>query len=209
MGAKKGAKKGSGKAPPSRPLAVVPSHPKMGGGAPKEDGFPPPSMKQRLAQAKAAGVAEAVAVSATSSGLAFMPSGKFSGPRPGYLFKKGPLGLGYYRDQMPLSTKAKAAGSSSHHAAKATAGKQLADGAAFSKKAAAQILRSKAPIISAAGGLSAKRKAEWSDDDDDDHEPSGHGRPKGKGGKAVAGNGVKSKALPGRLRKRLARDANR
>ena len=200
-GAKKGGKKGKAAAP-------TPAHTHGGGSQGPSSGgedqvLPligkghPPSMQQRLAKAKAAGFFEAVSTSA--SGLAFMPSKNFSGARPGYVFKKGALGLGYYRDHLPKATKSKP-------------GLKPSGSAMTSRKfretsaTAAQIPRSKAPIIPAGGGLSAKRKAQWSDDDDDDDD-DGHQAEKRrpKSGKATG----KGKALPGRLRKKLARDSQR
>ena len=55
-----------------------------------------------FAQAKAALLPEEEAPPLPASGAAvegfFEPSAKFAGARPGWSFKRGPLGVGYYRE---------------------------------------------------------------------------------------------------------------
>uniref|UniRef100_A0A7S2C849 ZNF380 coiled-coil domain-containing protein n=1 Tax=Haptolina brevifila TaxID=156173 RepID=A0A7S2C849_9EUKA len=55
----------------------------------------PPMAAAAAAPPAAQPAAPSVAHTATSS---FMPAGMFAGPRPGFVFKAGPMGLGYYRD---------------------------------------------------------------------------------------------------------------
>ncbi len=142
------------------------------------------SMQQRLSKAKTAGVAEAVRrASAAEPSLAFSPSAKFVGARSGYVFKKGPLGLGYYRDAAkPRAAVPKAA-------------------------AAAALQRCKGPIIP-----SGKKRVldVWSDEDDEDEEDGGSvDAPDIEGRKGLSKSNAtakRRKALPGRLRKKLRKD---
>lgn len=152
-----------------------------------------PSMQQRLARAKFAGAQEAIAkeelAAGATAGAPFIASPKFAGRRPGYMFKQGKQGLGYYVDHGPKVTKKKLS-------------------------AAALKEKGKGPIIAVERG-----KHSWSDDDSEsDGEAdkaaavpnSGKGKGKGKGGAPGGGAGgqqqQKRKALPGRLRKKLAKD---
>ena len=160
----------------------------------------PPSMQQRLVKAKLLGSSEAALkedqerIKGSAPVLAFVPSSKFVGARPGSIFKFGDLGLGYYRD-LPLAGKGK---------------KSAKDKLGAAGKGPAVIPRSKAPIIPAGGSI--KRKGgDWSDSDDD-LEPRPAMKQSLTGvvglGKA-AGKQDKKKSLPGRLRKKLARDSGR
>ena len=43
----------------------------------------------------------ALAIRSLAERPAFMPSDTFAGPRAGFVFKAGPKGVGYYRDDPP------------------------------------------------------------------------------------------------------------
>ncbi|GAX80336.1 hypothetical protein CEUSTIGMA_g7774.t1 [Chlamydomonas eustigma] len=135
----------------------------------------------------------------------FKPSSKFAGAKPGYVYKTGPSGLGYYRDTAATAARKKS-----------------------TKSNLMEQDLSKVPII---GVQRHKRKSDWSDDDDDlmeDEETEGRkllGGPHADGGskngdgkqgrrtrlstgkvKRLEGGGVtlqRKKTLPGRLRKKL------
>lgn len=160
---------------------------------PAADG--PPGFQQRLSAAKAEG-----------AGLAYIPAAKFGGARPGYMFKLGGLGLGYYRDAAASGGK-KAVGAS-------------ASGGVLPK--------GKRPIMPI--GPQSDGRLSDSDDDGDNiggapppsrlkqSQPqskkkaakvgAGESSSRGGGGSTPAApsdRGGRRKALPGRLRKKLAK----
>eukprot|EP00955_Chlamydomonas_euryale_P031291 329107-Chlamydomonas_euryale.AAC.7 len=131
-----------------------------------------PGLQQRLTAAK-------------GDRLAFMAASAFGGSRPGYVFKMGALGLGYYVDVAPQP-----------------------------KKAGLAPQKGKGPIIP----IGPQGKGIWSDSEEEDereHDASTLAQPNSrkKKGKKYAGsanaNGEdahgRKKALPGRLRKKLAK----
>ena len=83
------------------------TQPRPGDKRPREDAPPPDSMaalEQQQQQGVEGGEAGAFAeraprrIRADASALGFAPCEAFEGARPGHVFKKGELGLGYYRD---------------------------------------------------------------------------------------------------------------
>jgi hypothetical protein len=119
----------------------------------------------------------------------FAPSKRFTGQRHGCVFTNGAQGLGYYRDQWP---------------AVLMTAPRLSKAAEKSKpcKAAKQEQRGRG------GGILGASKAQldatqMSSDDEGEAEDEGAGIRKAKRQKRTSGR----KALPGRLRKKLAKEA--
>ena len=151
----------------------------------------PLSMQQRLVKAKLVGISEGQ-VKESARALAYIPSPKFTGARPGYMFKRGGLGLGYYHDQPPDGRSK-------------NGGRDKVAGKASGKGSTVALDRSKAPIIPAGG---SKRGGAWSDSDDDLEPPPVVERTS-KSVLGQKGRQDRRKALPGRLRKKLAKDSGR
>lgn len=154
-----------------------------------------PSLQQRLEARKAEGVAVAKAKEAEAvTQLAFVPAPKWQGPRPGYFFSKGTLGLGYYLDNK-APKKSKAGG-------KAGVLQQQ-------QQQQKQPLKGKGPIIPVQRRKGLDRFDD-SDSDDDAFAAAAHEAAKDADKKAAAGGGAgkvqHKKALPGRLRKKLAKE---
>ncbi|KAG2495424.1 hypothetical protein HYH03_006371 [Edaphochlamys debaryana] len=85
-----------------------------------------------VGMAEAVGKVEEEGGGKGKGGEGFIPSAKFNGPRPGFVFKKGPTGLGYYRDAGPAAAAAAAAaaGAAARSAAAAAAAAAAAGGGA-------------------------------------------------------------------------------
>ena len=84
---------------------------------------PPPAVRQQMANLKARKVQDAEAAKADNDheleqnhvhndmftwrarGVVFSPADEYDGSRPGYVFRKGYHGLGYYRDTVPSETE--------------------------------------------------------------------------------------------------------
>ncbi|KAL6764959.1 P-loop containing nucleoside triphosphate hydrolase protein [Haematococcus lacustris] len=162
------------------------------GDGPKQNLSGPSSMAQRLAVAVARGTATAQSQASASREAVgqppFIPSQRFAGARAGYAFKKGPDGMGYYRDHPPAKLNNPV-----------------------------MQLRGKGPIIPI-GPQSRKGKQSWDDSSDEGDPPPSfdqaaaalpNAQADASASRAIIsnGNGVhKRKALPGRLRKKLAKE---
>ena len=48
-------------------------------------------------------LAPSTTAAAPADSAAFTPADAFSGPRAGYVYKQGPQGTGYYKDQGPMA----------------------------------------------------------------------------------------------------------
>lgn len=174
---------------------------------------PVESPKKRVKQAAAKN-----AVEAPSEPLAFVASRKFRGARPGAVFRLGTQGLGYYRDAVQM----RALGRKTAKAARPSERDDDDDDDADAPSATQAGLSRKARRAKAAmqarpiGGRSAGdaplpglawRRGKGVDaaaadaDSDDDRAPVAAA--------AKSDGKQKKKSLPGRLRKKLARDAAR
>ncbi|GFR49563.1 hypothetical protein Agub_g11610 [Astrephomene gubernaculifera] len=91
---------------------------------------------------------------------AYLPAKSFTGARAGYVFKKGPMGLGYYPDQPLLAT---AGGKAKQAAAAAAAKGGAAEGAAVAtqKKAAGKAAAAGAAKPAAAASGKTAAAAAW------------------------------------------------
>lgn len=165
----------------------------------------------------------------------FVPYKKFSGARPGYVFKKGGLGVGYYLDNPPHAHLKALAAARKELAAK-MARKPIGGSAAAASKPgnpatkAVPLLPGRLKALKKKQGMDAdyssegdssgsdgavagKHSNDGSSDSDSEPEPeqASKGKPAQKKGSAVTvaspGGVVKRRgSLPGRLRKKLAKD---
>ena len=135
----------------------------------------------------------------TGPGRSFIPADTFSGARPGYAFQTGSQGTGYYRDAVG--------------AAAVSRSRRMAIGAgelASDSQDKAPMSRDGSAAVIGDGnadrrGRHAGRKADADDSDsEDDRSADGSRRGSGTGIGQKARGG--RKALPGRLRKKLARE---
>lgn len=198
----------------------------------------------------------AAELAASVSGPAFFPAPKFAGAKPGYVFKKGPRGLGYYLDpvqqqrgqqltphkQKPRSAvqttlqemqkqqwqeQQTARGSKADKQGKSHAHSTNGTNTKTSSKSKLPPLpglvkKGKVPAFAMAGNLSdddgACRVLDGGVDSSTSSGEDDGGSAQGAGHKASLhgrlqrqqqgqGQGLRKKALPGRLRKKLAKEA--
>ena len=146
--------------------------------------------------------------------LSFIAADSFAGARPGYAFRTGSEGTGYYRDDraaalMPGASKGRRVLESSSAAGQLVG--NLRNGVSVMPIGgiAAAAGNGTAERRSKVGGTAQHGSYARQQDDDSDSGPDDGG-----GGTAGSPRGaqksmVKRKALPGRLRKKLARDRGR
>jgi superfamily II DNA/RNA helicase len=125
----------------------------------------------------------------------FVPAKRFGGARAGYIFKRGGLGVGYYVDRPPLQ-QLKAQQQRQAAAAAAAKGKRVGGGAPGDAPA------KPAPLLPGRAKQLLKRQRAASGGASDSE---GEAEGAGQGGEA-ASKGGRPKQLPGRLRKKLARE---
>lgn len=135
-----------------------------------------------------------------SEPLAFVASRKFRGARPGAVFHLGPQGLGYYRDAAQAQKASKPRRGDAPPASAADASAALSRKARRAKAAvAARPIGGRAEGDAPLPGLAWRRGK--------GAEAVAHADSDDEGGAPAPAKGAKKKSLPGRLRKKLARDA--
>ncbi len=147
----------------------------------------------------------------------FLPSRKFSGARPGYVFKKGGMGVGYYLDHPPHKVLKDLARARKQIAAKYAA--KPVGGAAEKSKKKTGVASKAVPLLPGKMKTLKRQQQEYPSSDEEDFNDSESESDGGKGdtkkttkvsspaAPSTELSGQKKRgALPGRLRKKLAKD---